>query len=121
MESFFEFLLEFVVQVFGEAILDALFRSRNPAANTAGVVIVASIYAGLLAALSLVVHPHHFISSRGLRIAALVVLPLVNGGLMSFIGHRFIRLGRPRSGYEHFFPAFAFSLVFGMIRFAAAT
>ena len=120
MEFFFEFILECVVQLFGEVILEALLRSRNPVANTIGDTVMAGLFAGLLAGLSLLVCPHHLISLRGLRIAAVVALPFLNGLLMFFVGPRFIQLGRPRGGFDHFFPAFAFSLVFGVIRFTGA-
>jgi hypothetical protein len=120
VEWFFEILFEVVIQLFGEAILDALLRSRHPIANTISNVIIASLFAAILAGITLAVHPQHFIANRGLRVATLITLPIVNGFLMSFVGRQFIRIGRLRSGYEHFLPAFAFSLVFGLIRFAWA-
>lgn len=120
MGFFFEIVFEFLLQLFGDVILDGLLRSRSPVANTIGNSIVASLAALILAGISLAVFPQHLIASQDSRVAALVILPIVNGLLMSVIGRRYIRLGRPRSGYEHFFPAFVFSLTFGAIRLLGA-
>ena len=120
MEPLFEIVLEFVFQIFGDAILDALLRSRSPVANTIGNSVVACLAALIFAGISLAIAPRHMITVRELRVASLLFLPIVNGLSMSWIGRRYIRVGRPRSGYEHFIPAFVFSLTFGAIRFVCA-
>ncbi len=120
MEFLIELLFELLLQIFGDAILDGLMRSRSPVASTVGNSMAACLFALILAGISLVIFPGHLIEDKELRIAALIVLPIVNGILMAMIGRHLIRIGRKRSGYEHFFPAFAFSFVFGAIRFSAA-
>ena len=120
MEWFIEIIFECVIQLFGDAILDALLRSRSPIANTLGNSIVAGLAAFIFGGVSLAIFPRHLITSHALRITALLALPLMNGLLMSIVGRRYIRIGRPRSGYEHFIPAFAFSLTFGAMRFFVA-
>lgn len=115
-----EVLLQVLFELVADAIYDLLVRSRNPVASTIGTSLFAALFALLAAALSLAIHPTHFIAHPAWRIAALVVFPIANGIAMSVVGRRFIRSGRMRSGYEHFIPAFVFSLVFGVVRYAFA-
>ena len=120
MEPFFEFILECVIQLFGDVILDALLRSRHPIANLIGITLLACFAGLLLASLSLAIHSHHIIGSFPARVGMLVIFPIVNGLLMSVVGRHFARRGKLRSGFEYFLPAFVFSLTFGAIRFVCA-
>jgi len=60
------------------------------------------------------------IRASTVRLIALAVVPVLNGCLMVAVGRRFTERGRRRSGFEHFTPAFVFSLIFGAIRFFGA-
>jgi hypothetical protein len=120
METLVEIIVEFVLQLFGDTIIDALFRSTHPVMRTLGYCLFCALVGGLLAALSLVVYGSHVISNETARLGALCIFPLVNGVLMTALGKCFATKGRTRSSYEYFFPAFIFSAVFGLVRFLGA-
>lgn len=120
METLIEILLELILQLFGDAIVDGMARSRNPVVRTVGYCGMLALFGGLLAALSLTFASRHLITDPKVRLAALALLPFANGALLVAIGARFTRAGRTRSAYEHFFPAFVFSAAFGLVRFLGA-
>jgi hypothetical protein len=120
MESFLEALLEVVLQIFGDAIVDGLLRSRNPVVRAFTNAIIAAFFGALFAFLSLWIYPHHVIRSYSLRLAALALMPLANGFLMQIVGGYFEKRGQLRSGFEHVMPAAVFSFVFGVVRFQLA-
>jgi hypothetical protein len=120
MESFLEALLEVFLQIFGDAILDGLLRSRNPVVRAFGNAMIAAFFGALFAFVSLWIYPHHVIRGYSLRVTALLLMPVANGFLMQFVGKSFEKRGQPRSGFEHVLPAAVFSLVFGVVRFQFA-
>jgi len=120
MDSLFEALIEIFLQIFGDAILDALVRSRNPLARMIGNAIVAACFALVFALVSVFIYPHHIIRNHSVRLATLLLMPLLNGYLMEKVGRYFSHRGEARSGFEQMVPAAVFSLVFGTIRFQLA-
>lgn len=120
METLLELLLELALQLFGDAIVDGMARSRNPVVRTVWYCGVLALFGGLLAAVSLTFASQHLVTDPNVRLAALVLLPFANGALMVAVGRHFTRHGRVRSAYEHFFPAFVFSAAFGLVRFFGA-
>jgi hypothetical protein len=113
-------LLECLLELLGSLFYDAVMRSRNAYVQTAANSLVAVVVAALLSALSLTMHPQHLIPQVQVRIAALATIPILNGCVLVVLGRGFVRWGRPRSAFEHFVPAFLFSLVFGAVRFIGA-
>ena len=120
MDSLFEALIEIFLQVFGDAILDAFIRSRNPVTRAIGNAIVAAIFGSIFGLVSVFIYPHHIIRNHSIRLAALLLMPLLNGYLMERVGTYFSHRGETRSGFEQMLPAAIFSLVFGAIRFQLA-
>jgi hypothetical protein len=69
--------------------------------------------------LSLLVVPNLFLPNLGLRIANLIVAPVLAGALSYLVARRLwtSRKGEPA---HHFWRGFSFALAFGLVRFAYA-
>lgn len=120
MELFLEFLVEFVLQVFGDVIVDTFARAKNPVVRTLGYCLFCAIMAAVLSGLSVWVFGRHIVADPSVRLALLCVLPFINGVVMAAVGRQFARQGRERSAYEYFAPAFVFSAIFGAVRYFGA-
>lgn len=124
-----EFLLEALFQIVGEFLLQILFeavaelgfhgfketfkKSGNPVFSTIGFFVWGLIAGGI----SLLVFPHSFIRSRGLRLLNLIVTPLLVGEAMRQIGKLRERRGQSLVKLDRFFYAFAFALAMALIRY----
>lgn len=125
-----EFLFEILFSVFGELLLQLVFEvladlglgawseraktaRRNPVVAFFGYVCLGAIAGGL----SLLLFRDHLLKATWLRVAMLVVVPLLAGWLMSFIGARREAKGGERTRMESFANGFAFALAMGLIRF----
>jgi len=86
---------------------------RNPVVAFFGYVCLGAIAGGL----SLLLFRDHLLKATWLRVAMLVVVPLLAGWLMSFIGARREAKGGERTRLESFANGFAFALAMGLIRF----
>ena len=127
-----EFLLEVLLQIFGEVAVQILFealaelgfrslketfqRSGDPVFSTIGFFLWGLLAGGI----SLLLLPRSFITGHNLRVLNLIITPLVAGGVMMLIGK--LRAGRGQTlvGLDRFGYAFAFALAMALVRFAFA-
>ncbi|MFA6545223.1 MAG: hypothetical protein WCS99_12465 [Limisphaerales bacterium] len=125
-----EFLFEILFSVFGELLLQLLFEvlvdigfgalagraeaaKRNPVVAFFGYILLGAIAGGL----SLLLLRNHLLKAMWLRLTTLVVVPVVAGWMMSFIGSRREAKGKERTRMESFANGWAFALAMGMVRF----
>jgi hypothetical protein len=115
-----ELLLELILQIFGEFFLDILIhlfpKSSRDLSVYLGIVVYALIGA-IAGGVTLLVLPAHLIRSQELRIANLVITPLLVAALMAWIGA--IRRSREKRivQMEEFVYAYATALTFAVVRF----
>jgi hypothetical protein len=117
MEELIGLLFEVILQLLCDVLLDTSLRSRYPAIRIIGSTVLAVIAALFIGTISLYIHREHFIQLAWLRVLSLSILPILNGIFMVKVGTYFSQKNKPRGGYEHFIPGFAFSLIFGLLRF----
>ncbi len=124
VELLFNCLGEFLLQVFGELLIDYGLRSlvdgqsarRHPFLSFVANVVLGLIVGGL----SLLIFPHHFVQAAWARVALLVIIPLLAGWMMSAYGQWRAGHGRERASLERFGSGFAFALAMGLVRFCWA-
>lgn len=80
---------------------------------------VFAVFDGICGGLSLIFAPKLMLPSLQLRLANLVISPLVAGGL-SYLVAAFVWAARGQSPRHHFWRGFCFALAFGLARFAYA-
>lgn len=80
---------------------------------------VFAILGAVCGGLSLIFAPKLLLPNIGLRVANLIFAPLIAGGL-SYLIAAFVWSARGQSPRHHFWRAFWFALLFGVIRFAYA-
>lgn len=129
----FEFLVELILELFGEALLQVVFealaealarlfgRTRTPG-DGGGVLAVAG-YAmlGLVSgALSLLLVPHSLMHSHAGRVAALLLAPVIAGLAMVLLGRWRRRAGKASSELTRFGCGYAFALGMAVVRFLFA-
>jgi len=127
MEFILELLLEFVVQIFGELLVELGLRGlaeplkaredRNPFLSLAGYAFFGIIAGGL----SLLVFPRSFVRSASMPGINLIITPLLAGLAMSGIGWLKNRQGRPVIKLDSFSPGFIFALGMALVRFLFTT
>lgn len=126
MEFIFEFLFSFfgelLLQLFVEVLADLGIRAlsgwadaakRNPIAAFLGYAVMGAMAGGL----SLLLFRDHMLKATWLRVVLLVIIPLLAGWLMSFIGARREAKGVTRTRLESFANGWAFALAMGLVRF----
>ena len=122
-----EEVLVVVFQIFFEVVLQSLgwlpleFSSRSDRGGRGcGWLVLHAVVGGLAGFVSALVFPNLLLPFAALRVANLIVAPLVVGGL----GYLFARWrqarGRAADGWAHFWHGFLFALMFGLARFAFA-
>src|SRR5688500_18546512 len=118
-----ELVIELLITFFGESLLDlaahALGRSDR-AHQTLLRMIVFAVLGAIVGGVSLVLFPTHFIRDAGLRIASLVLTPLVVAAAFAWIGGRRERKGKHVSALEAFWPAYTFALAMAVVRYFGA-
>ena len=124
-----EVLLEFLFQIFGEVLLqlfiealvelgmhslaETVQRPRHPVYAAIGFVLL-----GLIAgAVSLLVLPHSPIAAPQLRLANLIVTPVVIGLVMMLVGRLRAKRGQDLVRLDRFGYAFLFAFAMGLVRF----
>jgi len=122
-----EFVAEIVLQVafewlaeFGVRALRAPFQrptAVRPELAAAGYALFGAAAGGL----SLLIFPASFIGPRHLRIANLVVTPLVSGALMALLGAWRRRRGQELIRLDRFAYGMVFALAMAIVRFVFAT
>ena len=69
---------------------------------------------------SLLLFPHPFLHSKTLRVANLILTPVVSGAVMALIGMLRTRLGKPVIAIDRFSYGFVFALAMAAVRFCWA-
>jgi len=119
-----QLVLEVGLQLFGSIGIDAATPPRKTLAEDKkesgrGWLGLFAVLGGICGGLSLIFAPNLLLPNLGLRVANLVVSPLL-AGLLSYlvVAHVWTRRGWEPS--HHFWRAFWFALAFGLVRFAYA-
>ena len=119
-EIFGEFLLQLVVQLFGDLGSNVFnsYRKRGPRRP-----IVSAIghvfFGALLGGLSVLVFRHSFAHTEWMRWTALLGSPVVAGAMSLVIGTRRRDAGKDWVAFETFSYGFAFAFAFALVRFLA--
>lgn len=124
-----EFVFEFILQVFGELALQALFevlwelglhsladtfrRPKNPVLSTIGFILWGAIAGGI----SLLILPKSAIHDPAFRMANLFVTPVVLGFVMMLIGRLRLKKGQHIVRLDQFGYAFVFAFSMALVRF----
>lgn len=128
------FLIELLVEIFGELLLQLLFEGlaeiglhlfRKPNGDAdpgAWLRAAGHVLLGLLAGgLSLWLHPQSFIHSTLGRLANLLLAPVAMGLTMSIVGAWRKKHGQQTLGIDHFAYGYAFALAMSLVRFFGTT
>ncbi|HEX7151900.1 MAG TPA: hypothetical protein VF618_10460 [Thermoanaerobaculia bacterium] len=118
-----EFIAELLLELFAEGLLDLGSHALDDSVHARRILrVVLSAAAGAaVGGLSLLVFPDHFIRSAALRLASLIVTPLLAGGVFAAIGRRRVRKGKRASALEAFLPAFVCALALALVRYYGAS
>ena len=127
-----EFLFEPILQLLGEILLQILFellfevgvhgvdrvlrKPRHPVWSSIGYL----LWGGIAGGLSLLVFPNSAIADPNLRLANLLVTPIVAGLSMMFVGRLRQKRGQTVLRIDRFAYAFAFAFAMAAVRFACA-
>ena len=117
LQVFIEIFLEFLIY-FGLDV--ATVRDDRGQLNGFSLSVIFAVIGGLLGGLATWIHPHTVLPFAWLRIANLIVGPLVAGLLSAWIASWRQRRGRQRDPVLHFFMAFSFVLGYNLVRLAFA-
>lgn len=129
MEILFELLVG-LLQLLGELVLNVLFEAlaecgvealrhtfisderKHPVLASVGYVLLGAICAGL----SLLAINHSLVGHLWVRIANLILTPVVAGWLMVELGHRRLRRNQPTVMKYRFLYGYLFALAFALTR-----
>jgi hypothetical protein len=121
-----QLLLEVGLQLFGSLGFDLATESRrgrraqgDADGDGCGWLIAFGVFGGICGALSLIFAPKLILPNLGLRLANLLLSPLIAGGL-SYLVARYVWSARGASPQHHFWRGVCFAFLFGLIRFAYA-
>ena len=121
-----QLVLEVGLQIFGSLGFDFATESRrnrkgeeDKSEDGFGWLLAFAVFGGICGGLSLIFAPKLILPKIALRIANLVVSPLIAGAL-SYLVARYVWSARGSSPTHHFWRAFCFALAFGLVRFAYA-
>jgi hypothetical protein len=121
-----QFLLEVGLQIFGSIGFDFATESRRSRKegetqdqDGCGWHFAFAVFGAICGGISLIFFQHSLLPNLGLRLANLVVSPLIAGGL-SYLVARHVWAARGQSPQHHFWRGFWFALAFGLVRFAYA-
>ena len=92
-EIFVEFILQFVLEIFGDVIIHVVSSNERVRNVIVAVLFYAAAGAGV-GYLTTLIFPEHFIREENLRVLNLIVTPLAIAAAMTWIGH--IRQSRDR-------------------------
>ncbi|MDQ8181967.1 hypothetical protein [Pelagicoccus sp. SDUM812005] len=123
LELFLEVIAEIFLQVVVEILADCgihVFK-RKPVQNPIPAAIGYFLFGCLAGGLSLLIFEGSFISDPRLKIANLILAPLVAGLAMAWIGKRRRRGGKDSVRIERFCYGFLFAFGVALIRFVWAT
>jgi len=127
IEAIFEIVFEIIIQGGAEIIAEVVTHKSRKRRRARGIEpkpmnpVVAAVLWFALGALmgggSLIFFPHSFIHSEGLRIANLILTPLVLGALMALLGRRRLTNGEEIVPLDKFSNAALFALGMAGVRF----
>ena len=121
MELLLELLLEFVIQIVGEALFEVGLHSlaepfRKPP-NTWLAALGYSLFGAIFVSISLWPFPHHMVVSAGWRLVNLFFTPVLAGVCMSLIGFWRAKHGQTVLRIDRFSYGFLFALCLAIVRF----
>jgi hypothetical protein len=124
MEFLIELLLEFVIQIVGEALFELglhsmaepFHRKPNPWLAALGYAIIGAIFGGI----SLWLFPQHMVAGEAWRWVNLLVTPLAVGLCMSWLGSWRAKKGQTVLRIDRFTYGYLFALSLGLVRFLGA-
>ena len=127
--SHMEFIVEIIIQFFGELILQLVFellaelgmhgvrevfrRPSNPWLAACGYVVLGLVAGGL----SLWWHPAHFARHLFAQVVILILVPIAAGGAMGLLGAWRRRRGQPVIRLDRFAYGYIFALAMAIVRF----
>jgi hypothetical protein len=115
-----QLVIEVLVQIFGALGLDvASSRRGRGEEGGCGWLAVFAFFGGVCGGLSLIPYPAPLLPNAGLRIANLIVAPLLAGGVSALAAN--LWAGRGWNPAHHFWRGFWFAMLFGLVRFAYVT
>ncbi len=122
-------MLEFILELFGEFLIQVLLeglvemgfhtlvapfkKAPNPWLAAFGY----AIFGGLIGGISVLVFPTHMVSSHGLRLLSLAVVPVLVGGMMVLMGIWRAKRGQSMQRLDRFGYGYVFALSLGMMRY----
>jgi hypothetical protein len=121
-----QLFLEIGLQLFGglgfDAATETTRRKRGKHGETVdedgcGWLLLFALVGGACGGISLLLAPNLLLPNVGLRVANLVLAPLIAGGV-SYVFATFFYAPRGQSASHHFWRGFCFALLFGIVRFA---
>ena len=123
LELFGEFLLEFAVTALMDLALRAIVKVFETfrLANTVLASITYVLLGALAGGLSLLIFPHPLVHASRLHGINLLVSPLVTGLAMSLIGSILSRQGKKVTRIESFGYGFSFAFGIALVRYLFAT
>lgn len=124
LELLFELLGEFLLQVFGEALVELglhslaepFRRPPNPWLAAVGY----ALFGAILGGLSVLAFPNNLVPEQW-RIANLVATPIAVGSVLSIMGVWRARLGQQVLRIDRFAYGYLFALFLALVRFYFAT
>jgi hypothetical protein len=124
MEFLVELLLEFIIQVVGEALVELGLHSlaepfRKPP-NPWLAAIGYTIFGAVLGGISVWIVPHHMVAGVAWRWVNLLVTPIAVGLCMSWLGAWRSKRGQEVFRIGRFSYGYLFALSFALVRFAWA-
>ncbi|MDF3024663.1 MAG: hypothetical protein K0R10_2024 [Alphaproteobacteria bacterium] len=127
IEAIFEIVFEIIIQGGAEIIAEVVTHKSRKRRRARGIEpkpmnpVVAAVLWFALGALmgggSLIFFPHSFIHSEGLRIANLILTPLMLGAIMALIGRKRLANGEETVPLDKFSNAALFALGMAGVRF----
>ncbi len=122
-----EILLEFALQLFGEILVQGLLElgwrgvaspfSSESKLHPAFVICVYFLVGALSGAMAVWLVPAALIPSPAVRLANLVISPIVLGFAFELLGRRRVHAGKEALIVDNFSYGFTFALTFGLVRF----
>lgn len=116
----FQLFFEFFVQILGGGLLDGIGRVTTNTKVENGCVVfgIHICVGGGLGWLSTLIAPKLFLPYVALRIANLVLAPLIAGAISYWFASWAKARGNDYKPWTHFWHGFLFALMFGLARFA---
>ena len=110
-----EFIFEVLFQAFFEAFFDLIFRQVGADWRLIRVCLYSG-FGGIAGALSLFLFRNHLIGSDAIRYVAVIVIPILLGWAMRWVGQRRKHRSGDEYGLESFWPSWGFAFSFGLVR-----